>query len=126
LAYAALSGEKIDIALARTALSKLGRIPTAANSGMAAVEKVVVKHYGVKPARLRARKQTRATRLPRQVCMYLARQCTPLSCREIAQHFGSSNHSLVVHACKRVEKARREDKHLDELIAAMAMDIKKP
>ena len=125
LAYASLSGEKIDIALARTALIRLGRVPTPANSGMGSVETVIAKHYGLKPARLRARKQTRATRLPRQACMYLARQCTPLSCREIAQHFGSSNHSLVVHACKRIESARRDDKHLDELIAAMEAEIKK-
>jgi len=125
LAYAGLTGEKIDISLARTALSELGQVPRAGASGLDTVERVVAAHYGVKPSSLRARRKTRATRLPRQVCMYLARQCTTMSCREIAEHFGSSNHSTVVFARKRIEEARRKDARLAELIASMAEQIRK-
>lgn len=125
LAYASLTGEKIDVSLARTVLSKLGRPPTAGAYGMDAVETIVSRHYGVKPAKLRGRKQTRATRFPRQICMHLARQCTPLSCREIAEHFGSANHSTVVFACKRIMSEMGRDSHLAELIASMAEQIKK-
>ena len=125
LAYASLSGEKVDVSLARTVLSRLGQPENAGASGMGAVESVVARHYAIKPSAWRARKQTRATRLPRQVCMYLARQCTPLSCREIAQHFGSKNHSTVVSAVKRVEATIKKDRDLAELISAMIEEIKK-
>ena len=125
LAYAGLTGEKIDVALARKALSRLGQPQERGASGMDAVERVVARHYGMKPAVWRGRKQTRSTRLPRQVCMYLARQCTPLSCREIAQHFGSANHSTVVFAVKKIEAAMAKDKNLAELISVMIEQIKK-
>ena len=125
LAYAALTGEKIDIGLARTALSKLGRPPQSPLTAIENVEKVVARHYGLKPSQLRARRQTRATRLPRRICMALARECTSFSCREIAQHFNAANHSTVVFACKRTAEQRRKDPRLNELVAAMAAEIKK-
>ena len=125
LAYAGLTGEKINVGLARTALSELGRPPQPTVSRMDAVEAVIARHYGVKPAQLRSKKQTRPTRLPRQICMALARECTPLSCREIAERLNLANHSSVVLAGKRIDELRRADNHLNELVAAMAEEIKK-
>jgi len=125
LAYAGLTGEKIDVGLARTALSNLGQPVLKKASGMGAVETVVSRHYGMKPAAWHGRKQTRTTRLPRQVCMYLARKCTSLSCREVAEHFGSKNHSTVIFAVKRIEGAMAKDPNLRELVAAMTQEIKR-
>ena len=125
LAYASLTGGKIDIALARTALSRLGQPAMKNASGMDAIEFVVARHYGMKPADWHGRRQTRTTRLPRQVCMYLARKCAPLSCREIAEHFGSKNHSIVVFAAKRIEEAMKKDANLKEFISAMMEEIKR-
>jgi len=125
LAYAGLTGERIDIRLARTALSELGRPPQSPLAAIENVETIVARHYGVKPAQLRSRRQTRATRLPRRICMVLARECTHFSCREIAEHFNAANHSTVVFACKRMAEQRRQDPRLNELVAAMAEEIKK-
>ena len=125
LAYAALTGEKIDVALARTALSGLGQPIAGKASGMAEVEAVVARHYGMKPDDWHGRKRTRSTCLPRQLCMYLARQCTTLSCREIAQHFNSANHSTIVFAVKRIEASMGKDADLKELVAAMIEEVKR-
>ncbi len=124
LAYAGLTGHRIDIALARTALAGLTR-PEKGISRMDSVEKVVAHRYSVRPADLRAKRMTRATRLARQMCMYLARRCTAMSCREIAQHFGSEHHSMVVLASKRIEEAIGKDANFAELAPALVEEIKR-
>ena len=40
---------------------------------------------------------------PRQIAMYLSRQLTNLSLKEIGQAFGGRDHGTVIHACTTVE-----------------------
>jgi chromosomal replication initiator protein len=124
LAYAGLTGEKIDVNLARTALTEAHH-GTDAHSGLDAVERVVSRHYSLDAAALRKRRRTRAVRLPRQLCMYLARKFTPMSCREIAGHFGAANHSSVISAANRIEESLKKDSDLAELVSAMGEEIRK-
>jgi chromosomal replication initiator protein len=46
---------------------------------------------------------------PRQVAMYMARRFTKLSLCEIGGHCGGRDHSTVLHACRKVEKAIGHD-----------------
>jgi chromosomal replication initiator protein len=124
LAYAGLTGAKIDGALARQALARM-EAPGACNGGIDPVERAVARQYGIKVEDLRRRRQSRGTRLARQVCMYLARQCTPMSCREIAQHFGSANHSTVIFAVNRIEAGMRSDRNLAEVVGALKEQVRK-
>jgi chromosomal replication initiator protein len=124
LAYAGLTGERIDVNLARAALAQAYNRPNA-QSGLDVVERVVSRHYGLDAADLRKRGRKRAVRLPRQLCMYLARKCTPMSCREIASHFGAANHSSVISAASRVEEALKKDSDLAELVSALGEEIRK-
>ena len=124
LAYSSLTGEKISVALARKALFRLAKHPVGA-SGLEAVERAVSRYYGMKPTEWRGKKLTRTTRLARNVCMYLIRKCTPMSCREIARHFGSAHHSTVVFAVKRIEEGMKKDANLAELVGAMMDEIRR-
>lgn len=124
IAYSSLTGEKVSIALARQALEGVGA-PLKGPSGLDVIERVVSQHYGVKSSAWRGERLTRAARFPRQVCMYLARKCSGLSCREIARHFGSQYHSTVVFAIKRVEVEMKKDGNLSEFIAAITEEIRR-
>ena len=124
LSYSGLTGAKIDVALARQALSRMDA-PATCQSGIEAVERVVARQYGIKVEDLRRRRQSRSTRLARQVCMYLGRQCTSMSCREIAQHFGSTNHSTVIFAVNRIEAGMKSDRNLAEVVGALKEQIRK-
>ena len=64
--------------------------------------KAVSEHFGVPPAQLQARGRTRTITLPRQVCMYLARDLTGHSLEAIGAHFGGRDHSTVKHACDKI------------------------
>ena len=101
--YASLLGEGIDLRLAREVLEA----PSARRSGgrQLAVEDImdaVSEHYGVTSAQLQARGRTRTITLPRQVCMYLARDMTGHSLEAVGAHFGGRDHSTVKHACDKI------------------------
>jgi chromosomal replication initiator protein len=59
----------------------------------------------VEKRQLRSVHRTRNVVLPRQISMYLARQLTDLSLEEIGNYFGGRDHSTVLHACRKVERA---------------------
>ena len=124
VAYSSLTGEKVSIALARQALERVGT-PLKGPSGLDVIERVVSQHYGVKVSAWHGKRLTRTARFPRQVCMYMARKCSDLSCREIARYFGSQYHSTVVFAVKRIEVEMKKDGNLSEFIAAITEEVRR-
>ena len=124
VAYSSLTREGVSVPLAQRALSRSDQ-PVKTGTNLEVIEEIVSRHYGISPATWHGRRLTRAARFPRQVCMYLARQHTDLSCREVAQYFGSANHSTVVFATNRITEEMKKDPHLAELIAAMGEEIRR-
>lgn len=61
--------------------------------------------------------------LPRQVSMYLARQLTGLSLGEIGKFFGGRDHTTVLHACQKVDKAITHDLVLSGTIRQLQADL---
>jgi chromosomal replication initiator protein len=90
------------------------------------VERIVQRvgrYFQVEPRQLQARSRTRGTLLPRQVGMYLARQLTELSLQQIGAYFGGRDHSTVLHACRKVEKALAQDIHLSGAVRQLHADL---
>lgn len=69
-----------------------------------AVAKAVARHFGLRLADLKSSKRSQGLLVPRQVAMYLARERTDASLRNIAAYFGRDNHSCVAHAWTRVNE----------------------
>lgn len=123
LACSTLTGERPSLALAKEALAESGS-GHGRGSAIEMIEKAVGRQWGVEASAWHGRHLTRSLRLARQVCMYLARQCANMSCREVARHFGSSNHSNVLFAVKRIEEAMKRDQKLAALVAAAMEEIR--
>jgi chromosomal replication initiator protein len=70
---------------------------------------IVTERFGVKLSDLQGRRRSRSIALPRQVCMYLARELTEHSLGEIGGFFGGRDHTTVLHAHKLVEQRRSQD-----------------
>jgi chromosomal replication initiator protein len=69
----------------------------------------VGRFYRVEPRKLQSRGRQRAIMLPRQISMYLARDLTPMSLEQIGAYFGGRDHTTVLHACRKVERALKKD-----------------
>jgi len=116
--YARLTKGKITLDVAREALTELGRVSERVVD-LDVIEKAVSFHFGVSQQDLHSSRRTKAVALPRQVCMYLARELTNLSCAEIAGHFGGKHHTTIVFGHRRIAELCRKDRDLGDAIAAL-------
>ena len=89
------------------------------------IQETVARYFHLTLSDLCSRKRGRRYVLPRQVGMYLARQLTPLSLKEINQGFGQSR-ATVVRSCQRIETLLKEDLVLSQSIEALTAELTSP
>jgi chromosomal replication initiator protein len=65
--------------------------------------------YNVRISDLHSKRRNKSIALPRQICMYLARQKTRFSLEEIGNYFGGRDHTTVMHAIKTIAADRQCD-----------------
>jgi chromosomal replication initiator protein len=90
------------------------------------VERIVARvgdHFHVDPRELVMRRRLRAILVPRQICMYLARQLTSLSLKQIGASFGGHDHTTVLHACRKVEDALATDAILSGAVKQLHAEL---
>ncbi len=110
IAHSLLSGKRLDMALARSALRDTIR-HTTQSVGLRDVERAVCRLFQIDPEALRSDSRTRALAYPRMLAMYLARKHTGAAYTEIGRHFGDRNHSTVISADKKVQGWLRDEQH---------------
>ena len=86
------------------------------------IQETVARYFHLTLSDLCSRKRKKRFVLPRQVGMYLARQLTPLSLKEIHQGFGQSR-STVVRSYQRIETLLKEDLVLSQSIKALTDEL---
>lgn len=80
------------------------------------IQRVVAEHYNVSVEDLKSKKRVANIAFPRQIAIYLSRQLTDESFPKIGIEFGGRDHSTVMHSCDKIEKERKENKQLDNII----------
>ncbi|OQX53392.1 MAG: chromosomal replication initiation protein DnaA [Candidatus Cloacimonas sp. 4484_209] len=87
--------------------------------------KVVADFFDVSEESLTGKRRTASVALPRQVGMYILRELTPLSLKEIGAKFGGRDHTTVLHAYDKISKMIRENKEfsnkIDKIIRKLTM-----
>ena len=83
------------------------------------IQRKVADYYGLKVADLLSERRAREVARPRQIAMYLAKKMTPRSLPEIGRRFGKRDHTTVMHAVKRVEQLRADDREIDSDVATL-------
>ena len=106
-----LSGGKIDLELAKTALGDT-EAPEQKRITIQHIIDCVTKYYAVRIADLQSKKRNKSIAWPRQVCMFLARKHTRYSLEEIGGYFGGRDHTTVLHAVRTVDGDMKEDREI--------------
>ncbi|WP_374391999.1 chromosomal replication initiator protein DnaA [Sphingopyxis sp.] len=122
LAYAALTGTTVDLALAEDRLAENVR-SARPRITIDEIQRAVCAHYRLDKSEMASKRRVRAVARPRQVAMYLAKELTPRSYPEIGRRFGGRDHSTVIHAVRTVEALRVADSELDAEIAAIRRSL---
>ena len=119
-AAATLSNNESSEAHSRTAPWALD--PPALKEAVQAIRRLVCEHFYLRDMRdpeLTVRTNRRSYVLPRQIAMYIARQATGASLKEIGREFGGRHHSTVLHSINKIEALRRTDEALNRTITRL-------
>jgi chromosomal replication initiator protein len=107
IAYAQLTGGKIDLNLANMALADLMHIPEKVT-----IEQIIERvcnHYRVSQDAIYSNSRSRTVSYPRQVAMYLARTETDASFPQIGMHLGNRDHTTILHGYEKINTLLETD-----------------
>ena len=124
-AQATLTGAAITLDMARRVLADtLVRRPHATT--VPEIMGAVTRHFSIRVADLQGKKRNQSIALPRQICMYLARERTKLSLEEIGGYFGGRDHTTVLHATRKIEDHLKNNGDLRATIDSLLEEIGAP
>lgn len=83
----------------------------------------VLARYKLRLSQLQSKRRSRSIALPRQICMFLARELTPLSLTEIGAYFGGRDHSTVLHACRKIGQMVADDASVSSVVREIQNDL---
>ncbi|MBV7433906.1 chromosomal replication initiator protein DnaA [Cardiobacteriaceae bacterium TAE3-ERU3] len=87
------------------------------------IQKVVAQFYHVSVADLHSKSRKASITRPRQIAMSLAKELTRHSYPEIGHAFGGRDHTTVIHACRKIESLRKEDRDFLEEYKGLRMAL---
>ena len=122
VAYAHLTGEAIDLDFATATLGDVLR-GGQRRVTIDDIQKLVSRHFELKPLDLVSERRARAIARPRQIAMYLAKRLTTRSLPEIGRRFGGRDHSTVIHAVRRIEELRGTDRDVDDAVRVLMREL---
>lgn len=88
-----------------------------------AVTKVIQKHYFYGLTELRSKNRTKDISLARQIAMYLMKQVTHKSLREIGEFLNRKDHTTIAHAITRIDELRKIDSELDARLLHLEREL---
>jgi chromosomal replication initiator protein len=113
IAHATLVGREISLETTHEVLRDLLK----ANDRRITIEDIqkrVAEYYGIKISDMQSARRSQNVARPRQVAMYLAKALTPRSLPEIGRKFGGRDHTTVLHAVRKVEEVRTQDREFSD------------
>jgi chromosomal replication initiator protein len=119
VAHARFTGQSITQEFARQALKELLAVqdkPITIDS----IQKLVAEYFKIRVADLLSSRRTRSITRPRQIAVALSKSLTRHSLPEIGNAFGGRDHTTVLHACRKIEQLRSEDRRIDEDVEILA------
>ncbi|MFE1602890.1 chromosomal replication initiator protein DnaA [Methylobacterium sp. ID0610] len=125
LAHATLTGAPVTLETAETAIRDLVKNREPKRVKIEDIQKLVASRYNVSRSDILSERRTAAVVKPRQIAMYLSKVLTLRSLPEIGRRFGGRDHTTVLHAVRKIEKAIGEDTALCdevELLKRMLQD----
>ena len=105
MAYQQLHHTELTMEVARAAMSSLGEDVHESRLSSRQIAEIVAEFYHISLDAMCGKQRDKYIVMPRQIAMYLIRQETSVSLLEIGQLFGGRDHSTVLHACEKIDRA---------------------
>jgi chromosomal replication initiator protein len=123
IAYCALTNSEITLPMAQETLRDiLGSGDRAITVEM--IQKAVADHFQMRLGDLKAKNNSKAVAVPRQIAMYLCKRLTGISLPHIGREFGNKHHTTVLHSINKIEALRQEDNEMNHVIQTLMNSFK--
>ncbi len=123
VAYSLLEERPVSLETAKTVLKDMVH-ETSKIVSVDTIQKEVARFFDLPLSELKSKKRNKNIILPRQISMYLSRKMTNLSLPEIGGLFGGKDHTTILHAFRKIEKALDENGDLKKQIDRIITFIK--
>jgi chromosomal replication initiator protein len=80
------------------------------------IQKATADYFGLKVAELKSDKRLKNLVQARQIAIWICRDMTKASYPDIGMRFGGKDHSTVIYAAKKIDKALKDDVKLSRII----------
>lgn len=124
-AMASMEKEPVTMALVAESLRNIVRSPERRQVSIDDIQKKVCEYYQIRPQDMRSQKRARQFSHPRQIAMYLCKQLTKHSFPEIGKQFGGRDHTTVMHAVRKIDKAQLKEPELAETLSTLTNMLRK-
>lgn len=109
IAVSSLSGKEITLPMVKEALKNIIKDHIAKVITVDSIQKAVASFFNINIADLKSKRRLKNLVMPRQIAMYLARECCKSSFPEIGSAFGNKDHSTVIHAVNKIKELVEKD-----------------
>ncbi len=123
LAFRDLLGSSVDASTVTRAVRDMFKDTSDILPTSDVIIEEVCKFYSIENDALRGQGRTKDTALARQIAMYLIRQMTSLSLKEIGREFENRDHTTVLHSIDRVEKLKKSNPEVAEVLKDITTNI---
>ena len=123
LAFRDLLGNNVDANSVTRAVRDMFKDTTDILPSADVIIEEVCKFYNIEDAALRGQGRTKETAQARQIAMYLIRNMTKLSLKEIGKEFQNRDHTTVLHSIDRIEKLRKSNPEIAEVIKDIRSNV---
>lgn len=111
-----LMGQEVDVDATIRAVRDILRQKNDFLPSTGVIIQEVARYYELDAETIRGQSQNKDAALARGVAMYLTREMTKLSLQEIGKEFGGRHHSTVLNAINRVDKMKKAQPELSEIL----------
>lgn len=108
IAWSSLTNGEITMELAEKEISNLHQSKEKVIT-VGYIQNIVAKYYNLNQNDFKIQRKTSDIAFPRQIAMYLSKQLTGASLKEIGKEFGGKDHSTVIYAIKKIEDTMEVD-----------------
>ena len=123
LAYRDLMGSNVDANAVTRAVRDMFKDTTDILPTAEVIIEEVCKFYSIEDSDLRGQSRTKETSLARQIAMYLIRNMTKLSLKEIGKEFSNRDHTTVLHAIERIEDFCKSKPEIAEIVKDIRTNV---
>lgn len=124
IGYAALSNRSLTLDLAREALRDI--VVFKPQVSIEEIAKVVAGRFNLKLSDLQGKRRLKSIAMPRQICMYVARQLTEYSLEEIGGFFGGRDHTTVMYADDKIATLMKDDPRTRAIVNDIRAELTRP